>query len=388
MSTPEIKNFLTKFINKFAKSKELDALNTWVSNSSNTPIFEKYIKAHYAITISMNNPDSSKIRERLLKEIRKDKKLVHKKRVQSIFKYAAISIVFIGVGYFFQNVFLQKETNNIVIPKEEFITLELENGNIQVISEDGSSTVVDNNGKVVGAQQGDKLVYKNDKDVQKLVYNKLTVPYGKKFDLILSDGTTVFLNSGSSIKYPVKFIQGHNRQVFLNGEAFFDVAKDKNHPFVVDTKELNVQVLGTKFNVQSYEEDSKVDVILVEGSVGLDAQKKLNYKENDLVLEPGFKGSFNKRQKNITSKKVNTSIYTSWMTGTVVFRNTPFREIVKKLERLYNVTIILNNKDLIDNENFNASIEVENETIEQVLNYFNKVYEIEYKIINNEILIN
>ncbi|RKR14472.1 FecR family protein [Maribacter vaceletii] len=388
MITPKIKNILIKFINKFAKGKELDVLNTWVSNSSNAPLFENFIKAHYAITISMNNPDSSEIRKRLLKEIRKDKKLIHKKRVQSIFKYAAISILFIGIGYFFQNAFLQKETNNIVVPKEEFITLELENGNIQVISEDGSSTVVDVNGKVVGAQQGDKLIYKNDKNVQKLVYNKLTVPYGKKFDLILSDGTSVFLNSGSSIKYPVKFIKGLNRQVYLTGEAFFDVAKDKTHPFVVDTKELNVQVLGTKFNVQTYEEDSQIDVILVEGSVGLDSQKKLNYKDNDVVLEPGYKGSYNKRHKNITTKKVNTSIYTSWMTGTVVFRNTPFREIVKKLERLYNVTIIVNNKDLIDNENFNASIEVENETIEQVLNCFNKVYEIEYNIINNEILIN
>ncbi|NMH86755.1 FecR family protein [Flavivirga algicola] len=388
MTTPEVKTLLIKFINKYANGKELDTLNTWVSDSVNDHIFDKFIKTHYAITVSMNNPDPSEIRARLLKEIRKDKKNIYRKRVKSIFKYAAISVLFIGLGCFFQHVFSKQETNNIVVPKEELITLELENGNIQVISEDGTSTVVDANGNVVGAQHGNKLVYENDDDIQALVYNKLTVPYGKRFDLILSDGTTVFLNSGSSIKYPVKFIKGFNRQVFLNGEAFFDVAKDKSHPFIVDTKELNVQVLGTKFNVQTYQEDSNIDVVLVEGRVGMDSQKTLDYKENEVVLEPGFKGSFNKMQRSITTKKVNTSIYTSWMKGTVVFRNTPLKEIVKRLERLYNVSITINNEDFIDNENFNASIEVDNESIEQVLNYFNKVYEIEYEIINNEILIN
>ncbi|WP_298472951.1 FecR family protein [uncultured Maribacter sp.] len=388
MTTSEIKNILIRYINKSANSNELDILNTWVEDPMNKQVFEKFIKAHYAITISMNNPDSSEIRERLLKEIRKDKNPLYNLRLKTVFKYAAISILFIGIGYFFQNAFLEKQTNNVVVPKEEFITLELENGNIQVISEEGTSTVVDVNGNVVGAQQGDKLVYGNDKHIEKLVYNKLTVPYGKKFDIVLSDGTSVFLNSGSSIRYPVKFIKGLNRQVFLNGEAFFDVTTDESHPFIVDTEELNVQVLGTKFNVQTYEEDSRVDVVLVEGKVGMDSQKKLNYNENEVVLEPGFKGTYNKIEKNITTKKVNTSVYTSWVTGTVVFRNRPFKEIVKKLERLYNVTIIVNNKELIDNESFNASIGVDDETIEQVLNYFNKVYEIEYEIINNKILIN
>ncbi len=388
MITPEIKTLLIKFVNKYANGKDLDRLNTWVSDPDNDHIFKKFIKTHYAITISMNNPDPSEIRKRLLEEIRKEKKPVYKKRVRPLFKYAATLILFIAIGCFLRNVFLAKGANNIVVPKEELITLELENGNIQVISEDGTSTVVDANGNVVGSQQGGKLVYANDDDTKKLTYNKLTVPYGKRFDLILSDGTSVFLNSGSSIKYPVKFIKGFNRQVFLNGEAFFDVAKDQSHPFIVDTKELNVQVLGTKFNVQTYQEDSNVDVVLVEGKVGMDSQKTLEYKQNEVVLEPGFKGSFNKKRRNIITKRVNTSIYTSWMNGTVVFRNTPFKEIVKKLERLYNVTITINNKDFIDNESFNASIEVDNESIEQVLNYFNKVYQIEYEIINNQILIN
>jgi len=304
----------------------------------------------------------------------------------SVLKYAAIAVLFIGIGYYFQKEIFIGDTNEVVDSRNDFITLELENGNIQVISEDGTSRVVDSQGNLVGSQNGDKIVYNEDAPTEKLIFNKLTVPYGKRFDIVLSDGTSVFLNSGSSLKYPVKFISGQERQVFLQGEAFFDVAKDSLHRFVVDAQELNVEVLGTKFNVSTYTEDSEIEVILVEGSVDIDAHKKAGSKENSVVLKPGFNGVFNKKEKSISTSKVNTSLYTSWMTGNVVFRNTPFSEITKKLERIYNVSITIDNKQL-ENENFNASIEVDNETIEQVLNYFNKVYEIEFEIEQNRIRI-
>src|SRR5690606_36367432 len=103
----------------------------------------------------------------------------------------------------------------------------------------------------------------------KLAYNTLKIPFGKKFRLQLSDGTMVHINSGSTLKYPIKFIAGENRQVYLDGEAFFDVAKDKKHPFIVNADNLNVRVLGTHFNVSNYPEDAVTDVVLVEGSVGM-----------------------------------------------------------------------------------------------------------------------
>jgi len=386
VSTSEINTVLIKFFNKTANAKELDELDQWIQDPANELIFKDYVKTHYAVMVTMNDPDPKQIKKQLLYTIRKEKRLERQNKLRSVLKYAAIVIALIGMGYYFQNEFFGRTSNQIVESKADFITLELENGNIQMISEDGTSKVVDAQGNVVGSQDGDKLVYTDDSSTEKLVFNKLTVPYGKRFDIVLSDGTSIFLNSGSSIKYPVKFLKDRDRQVFLKGEAFFDVAKDSLHRFVVDAQELNVEVLGTKFNVSTYAEDERIEVVLVEGSVDIDSPSDVEDKRNSLVLKPGFNGVYYKKGKTISTAKVNTSLYTSWMTGIVIFRNTPFSEITKKLERLYNVSIKIDNKQLAT-ENFNASIEIDNETIEEVLTYFSKVYEIEFDIERDKILI-
>ena len=125
------------------------------------------------------------------------------------------------------------------------------------------------------------------------------------------------------------------------------------------------------------------DIVLVNGSIGI-----TNSQNNNVTkLTPGYKGSVNKESLLIEKSKINTKIYTSWIDGEFIFRNESFSQILKKLERLYNVTIIDNRKN-DSNELFNASIDVENEKIEEVLNYFNKIYNIEYQLFNNKIIIN
>ena len=133
-----------------------------------------------------------------------------------------------------------------------------------------------------------------------MVYNTLKIPYGKKFEVQLSDGTIVHLNAGTSLRYPVQFVKNQSRQVYLTGEAFFEVSKDKAHPFTVNTQEVNVEVLGTKFNVNSYTEDVSTDVVLVEGKVSLYKDKKTA--ENQVYLTPGLKGSNIKGQQKITNR--------------------------------------------------------------------------------------
>ena len=135
--------------------------------------------------------------------------------------------------------------------------------------------------------------------------------------------------------------------------------------------------------MRNYSEDFNSDIVLVEGSVGIN-----NSEVSELtMLKPGFKGSVDKENFRVKTSKVNTKIYTSWIDGEVIFRNETFSQILKKLERLYNVTIINNKNESLD-EVFNAAINVENENIEQVLEYFNKIYNIEYQIFNNKIIIN
>ncbi|WP_299324172.1 FecR family protein [uncultured Maribacter sp.] len=387
MIDDKIQNCLLRYLNNSATGPDLDILNNWIQNPSNDILFKEYIETHFAITISMNKPDPSEIRKLLLKEIRKEKNIFYHIKPKSILKYAAVGLLFLGVGYIVQTEFGKSVLEDIPSPKEESITLELENGNIKVISEDGSAKIVDFNGKVVGKQHGGQLIYSDDAVASKVSYNTLTVPYGKRFDLSLSDGTKVYLNAGTSLRYPVKFIEGQIRQVFLKGEAYFDVTEDKKNPFVVNAYELNVQVVGTEFNVIAYPENTNTDVILIEGSVGLFESKEEFDVDKNIMLQPGFKGSFDKEYKTVDTKKVNTTLYTSWINGTIVFRNEPFENILKSLERQYNTTII-NNNTTLGQETFNASIELERESLEEVLNYFNKVYAIDYRVVNNKVIIN
>lgn len=301
-----------------------------------------------------------------------------------ILKYVAMVAIVFGTGYFYINGFFEKD----IVPAipDDVITLQLKDGNIEIISEDGTTKVVDSKGNLVGVQQGTQLVYKNNgSPVEELAYNKLTVPYGKRFDVVLSDGTHVFLNAGTSLRYPVKFIKGKNRQVYLKGEAFFDVVKDANHPFVVNVDELNVRVLGTTFNISSYPEDMLINTTLVEGSVTVYENGGPFHTSTSSLLKPGYKAEWNKNDKNISIEETNVALHTAWVKGKIVFRHLPFKSIVKKLERHYNVVITNNNK-ILDDEFFTASFDIE--TIEQVFETFNKNYGIDYRITDDEIIIN
>tara|TARA_R110000868_G_scaffold29420_4_gene109335 strand:- start:6223 stop:7428 length:1206 start_codon:yes stop_codon:yes gene_type:complete len=313
----------------------------------------------------------------------------------SFLKYSAVAAIFFGVmaisyinrsSFTFnksENASVAIDTFNINEQKVEVVTLQLENGNIEVISEDGTSEVLDEKGNIVGKQKGNQIVYNGKATTKDLEYNTLVVPFGKNFELLLSDGTTVHLNAGTSLKYPVQFLTGMERQVFLMGEAFFDVSKDPEHPFIINSGDLNIRVLGTKFNVTAYGEDEVTEVVLVEGSVGLYNEIK-QFDKDSFLLKPGQKGSYDKKQKDIASEEVITGLYTSWMKGELVFRNMTFDNILKKMERNYNVSIINNNIKIRDDK-FNASFR--NAPIAKVMEYFKTAYDLDYTINGREITI-
>lgn len=386
MIEDKIQKSLVRYLNNSANATDLDSLNDWIQDKTNYSLFKDYIKTHYTITIGMNKPDPSELKKRLLEEMRNEKKVFRKSRFNEILKYAAIAIFLLGLGYFInesQNNVISEQT---VVIRDDQITLELDNGETIAVSEEGASEIVDTKGNKIGLQKGTRIVYDNS-SAKELKYNTLKIPFGKRFDLVLSDGTKVYLNSGSSLKYPVGFIKGKERKVFLEGEAFFDVAHNPKNSFLVNAQELNIQVYGTKFNLSNYPEDSNTEVVLTEGSVGLSYEKQGIQNTEKIYLEPGFKGAFDRTEKTISREKVNTSLYTSWIDGNLVFRKATFEQIARKLERQYNVVIIINNEELIE-ETFNATIETDRETIEEVLYYFGKVYDIDFEFINNKILIN
>ena len=298
----------------------------------------------------------------------------------TILKYAAVVIALVSVGYFY----FDKEANlkpnfESTVATETAITLQLANGDIQTINEDGTTQVVDANGNVVGTQKGNQLIYNNASAKDTLVYNTIKVPYGKRFELTLSDGTNVHLNSGTSLKYPVRFVKSENRQVFLNGEAFFEVTKDAKHPFVVNSNDMDVKVLGTKFNVTSYKEDVKTYTVLVEGRVA--ASNKILENE-EVLLKPGNRVFFD--NKHLKTETVDVRKYIAWVTGELMFIDDSFGVITNKLERKYNVDIVNKYDDL---NGIMITATFKNEDINQVLKTFQTYKAFDYTINNRVITI-
>lgn len=382
MTMKKSERLIVKFITNQASKDEIETLTEWLKKEKNQIVFKDFVKTNYAVDTAMYSFDSTEVKKQLRERIQKEKKVFQKRRFSSYYKYAAIFILVLGGFYFYQNSNLFHHKENVVVPRQDDIVLQLGNESAETIDISESRNLTDKDGKIIGKQEKNRLVYSKTYGEGELVYNTLKIPYGKKFEVQLSDGTIVYLNAGTSLRYPVQFVKNQSRQVYLTGEAFFEVAKDKVHPFTVNAQEVNVEVLGTKFNVNSYREDASTDVVLVEGKVSLYKDKKTT--ENQVYLTPGLKGSNVKGQQKITTETVNTDYYTAWIKGSLVFKNASFNDIIKKLERHYNVTFINKNK-MLGKEIFNARFD--NEPIEVVLKYFSDSYAIDYKINEDQITI-
>ncbi|MDO5968751.1 FecR domain-containing protein [Flavivirga aquimarina] len=383
MGSKKIENLISKYLTNEVTSSELNYLSKWIEDPENERLFYSHVKTFYEVTTAMNVPNTDDIKKNLLEKIKRDKNPFYNDKVRRVMKYAAVLVIFLSIGYLYHAGYFDNKSK-LIIPNES-ITLQLENGNTKVLNEDGSTKLVDAKGRLIGEQNGNQLVYTNDEVKETIVYNTLNVPYGKRFTLQLSDGTLVYLNSGTSLKYPVNFITGKSRKVFLKGEAYFDVTKDENHPFIVNADGMDVRVLGTQFNIASYPEDNEINTVLVEGAVSIYKTEASYNTEDVTILKPGFKAAWQKNSNQIHIGEVDIELHTAWINGRIIFRHMPFNNIMKKLERHYNVTIINNNINL-GNDLLSASFDVE--TIEQVFETINEIHPIDFVIKDNKIIIN
>ncbi|WP_422080447.1 FecR family protein [Ulvibacterium sp.] len=385
MGKSEIKNIITNYFTQSITSEELDSLTSWLEKKGNLKTFRSFIEINYAINYAMGQYNSDRTKKRLLEKIKKDKSTYQKLRLGKLLKYAAVALVFLGIGLVYKQVSAPDGSVESEMDSTDKITLRLSDGSTKVLSGEGTTSVLDNKGYRIGLQNGNQLIYHKSSAGKKFVYNTLKVSYGKRFMLILSDGTKVHLNSGTTLRYPVEFIRGKNRQVFLQGEAYFDVAQDALHPFIINVDELNIQVLGTRFNLSAYPEDEMVKTVLVEGSVGFFEEGQDFDEEDQTRLQPGFMASWQKEDRSMAYEEVDTDIYTGWMDGRIIFNHIPFKDILKKLERNYDVTITNNNKAL-DDVRFTASFDTE--TMEQILSAFKKSHPLHFEIReDNQIII-
>ncbi|PXX22866.1 FecR family protein [Arenibacter sp. ARW7G5Y1] len=377
-----------KLEDSLSKKDEL-RFQEWINKSETNKIFYEnllFLKkkgkgVNEIISLDIDEAWNNFNKKRYVQEEKK-----RRNRLQ-LLKYAAIVTgLFLVVGFVFKNNFVNLTdvkvekviTAGLVIPNENII-LKRENGEVLTLNKESNLALTNSNGNIVGKVKGNKLIY-IDEASRRLEYNHIIVPYGKTFQLELSDKTKVHLNSGTSLKYPVNFIKGINRKVFLlEGEAFFEVEENKDDPFLVETEhQLNIKVTGTKFNVSAYREDNTISTVLVEGKVSVSS------KGNTVTLLPDYKATASKLTKEISTKIVDTNDYIAWIEGILLLKHTPFKKIRLRLERKYNV-VILNNNSELDEQLYN--IYFHDETIEEVLESLKKTFEINYKIENNKIII-
>jgi hypothetical protein len=379
-------NQILKYLNNEMSEQELSEFKKLLNDEENLNEFKKYIITDHYIQLGKNDFDNQKASLLFQKHIQdtKSRTQTHKNKINNYLKYAAVFVGLIlgATLYFNESIFNTNSTINQ-------ITLQFDNGSLETIQDNMSfKEIRDDNGTVVGIQEKSKIVYTNKKDnitETKPKTNTLKVPYGKKFQLELSDGTIVHINAGSTLKFPVHFVAGQVREVELSGEAYFEVSRNEEAPFIVSTNGIKTEVLGTKFNVSSYPNDAFSEVILVEGSVGVFKNKKRFSKDTDLILKPNQKASLLKHNQDLNISVVKSENSIAWISGVLLFKNESFENIAKKLERSYNKKITINYQK-IKKEKFTGQFDIEN--IDDVLTTFKSNTFFNFTVKENEIIIN
>ena len=209
----------------------------------------------------------------------------------------------------------------------------------QIVLEQANRKIEESDGTVLHSDSG-ALVYtaNAEKTVAKVMYNKVSIPRGGEYRLVLADGTKVWLNSFSELRYPVNFT-GKKREVILAGEAYFDVVGDPEHPFVVKVNDLDISVLGTQFNVNAYTAGI-VKTVLVEGRVNLRGRM------GEIDLHPRQMGEYRETDGNLHMMEVDVLPHVAWKDGNFIFRSESLEDIMDKLSIWYNLDVFYTNDEL------------------------------------------
>ena len=266
----------------------------------------------------------------------------HKKNqihfIRAFMKYAATALIFFAIGGSLVYLYMEGRQSRIVIdtavlPATVHDPVLILGDREQIALNKGESQLEYSEDGELTLNREQKIQIETEKETPEM--NTLVIPYGNRSVISLADGSRVWLNAGSRLIYPSKFVD-KTREVFLTGEAFFDITKNEKQPFVVKTVDVKVQVLGTRFNVSAYPEDYSVQTVVSDGSVEI---KKVSAGLFDKAVRiaTGQLGYFNKKTQQTEISEVNLDNYTLWTQGLFKFSNTDFSRIIKKLERYYNI---------------------------------------------------
>ena len=314
-------------------------------------------------------------------------KRLHARRLyRRMVQYAAVVLVAATAGIFL----LRQEgtptetplVSTLPHPDNHRPVLTLHNGQSIVLSNEPQQVIAGTPAIDIRQTDSARLEYTPVSDTMdsEIHYNTLSVPKGCEFSLALADGTRIWVNAGSTLRYPERFAPG-KREVFLSGEAYFEVTKNAEKPFVVHTGYLDIEVLGTSFNVYAYEREEVIEMALVSGRIKIMTNSEPS---RTVFLCPNEKALFHKSSGNIQVRETDNRFETAWLRGDLVFHSTPLKEVIAKLERKYGVRIHLNAPSLA-NDMFTGNFD--SEYIIEVMELLERHYGFTYEIQDKDIYI-
>lgn len=338
----KIPEIILKKISREATKEELQQLDDWLSQSEqNRALYQKLLSRKNLALIEKKyheiDDDASWVK--ILNKIESRKKTPVRELFGKALKYAAILAIPLAVASYFLlhnysnedsvATFTELEKQISELKESSLITDE---GEVVILQSEYNESIVEIDGAQIHHKDSTLLYDKEEKKIEKVKYNSLVTPRSKVYNLVLADGTKVWLNASSAIKYPVSFV-GDIRKVYLTGEAYFEVAHDATKPFIVSTSEMDVEVLGTSFNVMAYPEDQTVETTLVSGQV------KVRAENNKMILAPGMQAKLDKETRLLDQSETNTDLYTSWRFGKYIFEYENLEGVMSKLSRWYDVDV-------------------------------------------------
>ncbi len=352
----------------------------WLAESErNREYFREFQRVHLALEWSVYarevQPDFNTFRRKLKKNL----------NIRVWYSVAAVLVLALSVGgvlfwrtaevpvQMAQEISIQpgKPQAILVLSSGEKVEMGMETRQLE--ERDGTSVRVNETGSIsYQAVREDETL---EKDAEK-VMNRLLIPRGGEFNLTLSDGTRVWLNAETELLYPVRF-NGKQRVVYLKGEAYFDVAKNKEMPFIVQMEDdVAVRVYGTEFNVNTYD---GVETVLVAGSVSMNQGGK------EVLLKPNQKGIFDKSKDGIKVEDVDVLPYVAWKDGDFIFRNESLGSIMDKLSRWYGLDVFYQNGDLRD-VHLSGNLK-RYKDVQELFRSFEKISDARFKVKGNTVFI-
>ncbi len=391
--TFHIADLIVRKIRGTITPRESDELEEWINeNPDNLSIYHR-------ATDRKNQLDKLEIYNLFRKEkvwARLEEELFPTKTIrlspQKVLRYAASILLPLlvagGVGYMLLNKPAQEtfaDLDEVIKPGSQKAVLILADGGT-IELEPGQSMADFHEGDALIRNENNLLTYSVEdtrSSQAEMIYNELKTPRGGGYNIKLSDGTGVWLNAGSSLRFPVSFSDS-TRRVFLEGEAYFEVTHNGT-PFIVNAEDMDVSVLGTSFNVSAYSDEPEFKTTLVDGIVSVTYPGTAGSIPVSEILAPNQQAVVNKSGSEISIAEVNTSFYTSWMRGKMEFNNEPLDIVMKRLARWYDFEYEFENSEAKD-YHFSARLD-KSENISAILEMLQLTTDVKFEARENKIVV-